>query len=156
VEQLLSKPHRQHGSQIYLVNHIPFMIAGKDRSFDFFGNTLLEHGPRMMKKSRKKKSPPHIKQYPNQGEVLPGLHQLFIRLLRTELNTALVLAHLSHNPMHQGFRERAKEKASQICIAILIQLSEARISTQDRLWVDEKLKEIDQWLGKAYEGTAQN
>jgi hypothetical protein len=97
----------------------------------------------MVNRSGKKMPPVRIKQRPNQGEVLQGLHQVFIDLLRTELDTALVLARLSHNRVRRGFRERAREMASGVCIAILTQLSEMRIGSQDRLWVEKRLKEIE-------------
>jgi hypothetical protein len=97
----------------------------------------------MVNRSGKKMPPVRIKQRPNQGEVLQGLHQVFIDLLKTELNTALVLARLSHNPVQRGFSQRAREMASRICIVILTQLSEMRIGTQDRHWVEKGLKEIE-------------
>jgi len=100
----------------------------------------------MVKQPAKKKPPVRIEQGPNRGEHLQRLHQVFIDVLRTKLDTALVLAQMSQNRVYRGFSQRARELASRISITVLIQLSERRIGTQDRLWVEKKLEEIDRLL----------
>jgi hypothetical protein len=81
----------------------------------------------MVKRSSREKMPARVRQRPvvevakvtEEGRpahdrLFQGLQEIYIHLLRVELYTALILAHMSRDPVSLDFREKAKEQASGI------------------------------------------
>jgi hypothetical protein len=74
------------------------------------------------------------------------LQQLYVDLLNTKLKTALILAQMKCNQKDLESREQTKKRAFAICSFIREQLLKVPLDTQNRQWVDEKLKEIERLL----------
>jgi hypothetical protein len=114
----------------------------------------------MVKRSGKQGTPARIKQHPGaraakaseelsqQDAAFQRLDQLYIDLLRIELDTALTLAHMSRGPMKPDFCQRANARSYAIRNVVLEQLSKMQLGELDQQWIDQKIKEIERSLEK--------